>query len=91
MEGLRKLGLIKGGKEGENAIVIRDGKLPSALLYPNELARHKMLDLIGDLALLGTRLFAHIIAIQPGHSANALLTRELSRLDAAEDCGKSLL
>ena len=83
VEGLRKTGLIKGGIEGENAIVIRDGKLPASCppLFPNELARHKMLDLVGDLALLGVRLEAHVIAIQPGHGPNALLTRELARLN----------
>jgi UDP-3-O-[3-hydroxymyristoyl] N-acetylglucosamine deacetylase/3-hydroxyacyl-[acyl-carrier-protein] dehydratase len=45
------------------------------LHYPNEVARHKLLDLIGDLALVGQPVQAHIIAKCPGHKANTLLAK----------------
>jgi len=79
VEGLRQLGLIKGGVEGENALVIRDGKVPP-LLWPDELARHKVLDFVGDLALLGRRVEAHFVLVKPGHGVNAALVRELARV-----------
>jgi len=73
-------GLIKGGSL-DNALVVRGesvlGKEP--LRFPNEFARHKVLDIIGDLALLGRGLKGHVIAVKPGHSANTELTRTLSK------------
>jgi UDP-3-O-[3-hydroxymyristoyl] N-acetylglucosamine deacetylase/3-hydroxyacyl-[acyl-carrier-protein] dehydratase len=51
--------------------VLKEGVLNNvALKFPNEPARHKLLDLIGDLALLGMPIKAHVIAIRPGHSSN---------------------
>ena len=49
------------------------------LAYPNEPARHKLLDLIGDLALIGCRLKGHIIATCPGHSINSKLTKMIRK------------
>ncbi|HYY13677.1 MAG TPA: bifunctional UDP-3-O-[3-hydroxymyristoyl] N-acetylglucosamine deacetylase/3-hydroxyacyl-ACP dehydratase, partial [Chthoniobacterales bacterium] len=75
--------LIKGGSL-ENAIVIRDnavlGKEP--LRFEDEFVRHKILDIVGDLALLGRRIHGHLIAVKPGHAANADLTRALAREQA---------
>jgi UDP-3-O-[3-hydroxymyristoyl] N-acetylglucosamine deacetylase/3-hydroxyacyl-[acyl-carrier-protein] dehydratase len=73
-------GLIRGGSL-ENAIVVRGesvmGKEP--LRYPDEFVRHKILDIVGDLFLAGCRFLGHVIAIKPGHGANAELTKALAK------------
>jgi UDP-3-O-[3-hydroxymyristoyl] N-acetylglucosamine deacetylase/3-hydroxyacyl-[acyl-carrier-protein] dehydratase len=70
--------LIKGGSL-ENAIVVRGDAVLSKepLRFPDEFARHKVLDVIGDLALVGTRIRGHVIAVKPGHGANAELARAI--------------
>src|SRR3979411_1254249 len=72
--------LIKGGSL-ENAIVIRGDAVLSKepLRFPDEFVRHKILDIIGDLALVGSRIRGHLIAIRPGHGAKAELARALAR------------
>lgn len=64
---LREQGLAKGGSL-ENAIVVFTDRYSSPLRFPNELARHKLLDLMGDLTLLGLRLQAKIFARSSGHT-----------------------
>ena len=78
IQALYKHGLIKGGSL-ENAIVIRDDAVLTnePLRYPEEFVRHKILDIIGDLALLGRPLQGHIIAIKPSHTGNVELGRAL--------------
>jgi UDP-3-O-[3-hydroxymyristoyl] N-acetylglucosamine deacetylase/3-hydroxyacyl-[acyl-carrier-protein] dehydratase len=73
---LMEKNLIKGGSL-ENAIVVRGDAVLSKepLRFPDEFARHKILDIIGDLALVGTRIRGHVIALKPGHAANAELAR----------------
>lgn len=75
---LMQNGLIKGGSL-ENAIVARGGTVLSKepLRFPDEFVRHKILDIIGDLALLGRRLCGHVIAIRPGHGPNTELAKLL--------------
>ena len=75
---LMEKNLIKGGSL-ENAIVVRGESVLSKepLRFDDEFARHKVLDIIGDLALVGTRLRGHVIAVKPGHSANAELARAI--------------
>jgi UDP-3-O-[3-hydroxymyristoyl] N-acetylglucosamine deacetylase/3-hydroxyacyl-[acyl-carrier-protein] dehydratase len=70
--------LIKGGSL-ENAIVVRGESVLSKepLRFEDEFARHKILDIIGDLALVGARIRGHVIAVKPGHSANAELARAI--------------
>jgi len=70
--------LIKGGSL-ENAIVVRGEAVLSKepLRFADEFARHKVLDIIGDLALVGTRIRGHIIAVRPGHGVNADLARAI--------------
>ena len=72
---LKKNNLALGGSL-ENAIVVgKDGPLnPEGLRYPDEFVRHKILDIIGDLYVLGRPLKAHVIAIKAGHFVNAKLT-----------------
>lgn len=78
LELLFKNGLIKGGSL-ENAIVIREDAVVTTepLRYPEEFVRHKIIDIIGDLALLGRPLKAHITAIRPGHAANVGLAKKI--------------
>jgi UDP-3-O-[3-hydroxymyristoyl] N-acetylglucosamine deacetylase len=71
-------GVLKGGGL-DNAVVIRGDKIlnPSGVRFPDEMVRHKILDIIGDLALTGFLFNAHIIAIRTGHSANHAFARQL--------------
>ncbi|MDQ8204393.1 bifunctional UDP-3-O-[3-hydroxymyristoyl] N-acetylglucosamine deacetylase/3-hydroxyacyl-ACP dehydratase [Pelagicoccus sp. SDUM812003] len=80
IEELLKLGKIKGGSL-ENAIVLKDDKIMSKepLRFEDELVRHKILDVIGDVLLLGKPLKAHIVAVRPGHAINAELTAKLAQ------------
>jgi UDP-3-O-[3-hydroxymyristoyl] N-acetylglucosamine deacetylase/3-hydroxyacyl-[acyl-carrier-protein] dehydratase len=80
VEGLRGQGLIKGGSL-ENSIVIGDKKILNEhpLRFPDEFVRHKILDLLGDLSLLGAPLKAHVISVRSGHSANLKLARLLRK------------
>ncbi len=75
---LLEKGLIKGGSL-ESAIVIRGNEIMSkeALRFDNEFARHKALDLIGDLMLAGVRISGHVIAVKPGHGPNTLMAAKL--------------
>ena len=79
IEALIKNGLIKGGSL-ENAVVIREDAVLTTepLRYAEEFARHKILDIIGDLSLVGAPLACHVIAVKPGHAANCELARLLS-------------
>ncbi len=78
IEELLKLGKIKGGTL-DCAVVIKGDKIISkeGLRFNDEFVRHKILDIIGDITLLGTPLKAHIIATRPGHAINADLTKAL--------------
>src|SRR4026207_1209851 len=79
--------LIKGGSL-ENAIVVRGEAVLSKepLRFPDEFVRHKILDIIGDLALVGRRIRGHVVAVKPSHASNAdlarLVTREQTRRSA---------
>ena len=77
---LLEKGLIKGGSL-ENAVVIRDEAVMSKepMRFPDEFARHKILDIIGDLALCGHRFTGHVIAIKPGHGPNTQLAAVLAK------------
>lgn len=74
IEELLKLGKIQGGSL-DSAIVIRGDKIISKepLRFKDEFVRHKILDIIGDILLLGKPLKAHIIAVRPGHALNSKL------------------
>ena len=50
------------------------------LHYPNEAARHKLLDVIGDLALIGTRIQGRVIANKPGHFVNTQFSKKMSKI-----------
>ncbi len=75
---LREKGLIKGGGL-ENAVVIGEKGIlnQEPLRFPDEFVRHKILDLLGDLYLVGVPLRAHIIALKSGHGANVELVKKI--------------
>jgi UDP-3-O-[3-hydroxymyristoyl] N-acetylglucosamine deacetylase len=86
VEMLRANGLIRGGSL-ENAVVLTpEGVMnPEGLRFPDEFCRHKVLDIIGDLALLGHPLLGHVVAERAGHAMHiALITRLLREKDAWE-------
>jgi UDP-3-O-[3-hydroxymyristoyl] N-acetylglucosamine deacetylase len=76
VEALRARGLALGGSL-ENAIVFAPDGPMQPLRWPNEVVRHKVLDLIGDFALLGAWPLCEIVAIKSGHALHAQATREL--------------
>jgi len=80
VETLRQKGLIRGGSL-QNAIVLdRAGLLnPEGLRFPDEFVRHKIVDLIGDLALIGRPLLARVEAWRPGHALNTAAVAALLR------------
>jgi len=71
-------GLIKGGSL-DNAVVIKEDAAISknGLFFPNEMCRHKVLDMIGDLSLIGIQFTAHIMGIRSGHPANFRFAQKL--------------
>jgi len=79
IEFLIKTGLIKGGSL-ENAVVIRDDAILTTepLRYDNEFVRHKILDIIGDLSLVGAPIAGHVVAVKPGHTVNCELARQIA-------------
>jgi len=80
LDELRARDLIRGGSL-DNAVVFEDGRVlnEGGLRFADEPARHKTLDLLGDLARLGAPLCASITAHRPGHTANAALVQRLSQ------------
>ena len=76
---LRNMGLIRGASE-ENAIVLtRDGIQNGPLRYKDEFVRHKVLDLIGDLALIGHQILGRVVADRAGHAMHTALVTRLLR------------
>jgi UDP-3-O-[3-hydroxymyristoyl] N-acetylglucosamine deacetylase/3-hydroxyacyl-[acyl-carrier-protein] dehydratase len=88
VEALRAKGLIKGASL-DNAIVLDDsGVIGSAVRWPDEFVRHKLLDCVGDLALAGARVRARIVASRPSHRGTVLLVRAMK--DAMSKESKAL-
>ena len=81
---LMEKNLIKGGSL-ENAIVVRGESVLSKepLRFPDEFVRHKILDIIGDLALFGRAIRGHVVAVRPGHGINTDLARALAKVHGA--------
>ncbi len=80
VEALQAQGLIKGGNL-DNALVFDGDQVLSTekQRFPDEPARHKILDLLGDLALVGRPLLGHVIAIRSGHTTNVQLAQEIAK------------
>ena len=78
VERLRAMGLIKGGTLTNALVFTREGVMnEESLRFPDECVRHKILDLIGDLSLLGAPIRGHIHAVRSGHAANVRFVRKL--------------
>ena len=79
VEALQQRGLLQGASP-EMAIVLSDTEIASGVLrWPDEFVRHKIGDILGDLALLGARIEGHIIADKPSHQGNVALARAIAR------------
>ncbi len=79
VDDLRSRDLIKGATT-QNAIVLDEtGVVENELRAPDEFVRHKLGDLVGDLALIGGRVEAHIVATKPSHRGNVTLARAIAR------------
>ena len=80
IEELLKLGKIKGGSL-DSAIVIKGDKIVSKepLRFKDEFVRHKILDIVGDITLVGMPIKAHIVGVRPGHALNAELSKVLRK------------
>jgi UDP-3-O-[3-hydroxymyristoyl] N-acetylglucosamine deacetylase/3-hydroxyacyl-[acyl-carrier-protein] dehydratase len=90
VEQLRAAGLGKGATPENTLVIDQSGEAKqNTLRYPDEIARHKILDLVGDLAMVGVDLDAHIVATRSGHSLNLkLVQRLLDEMHAAENTGE---
>ncbi len=72
---------LKGAFKKESIAVKPNGILDNLTLhYPNEAARHKLLDVLGDLALIGTRIRGKVIANKPGHFVNTQFAKRMSKI-----------
>jgi UDP-3-O-[3-hydroxymyristoyl] N-acetylglucosamine deacetylase / 3-hydroxyacyl-[acyl-carrier-protein] dehydratase len=92
VKSLMDAGLIKGGSL-ECAVVIKDDEILSkeALRFRDEFVRHKILDILGDITLLGQPIQGHVIALRPGHAANVGLTKKLSAITKKKKGAKKYL
>jgi UDP-3-O-[3-hydroxymyristoyl] N-acetylglucosamine deacetylase/3-hydroxyacyl-[acyl-carrier-protein] dehydratase len=84
MDVLLAKGLIKGASTA-NAVVLDDtGPVETTLRWPDEFARHKAMDCVGDLALAGCRVRGRVIAMKPSHRGTVTLVKEMVNLAAKE-------
>jgi UDP-3-O-[3-hydroxymyristoyl] N-acetylglucosamine deacetylase len=80
VEYLKRCGLIRGGST-ENAVVLDDsGIVNNHLRYPDEFVRHKLLDLLGDISLVGHPIIGHLYAEKAGHAIHTALADKIARL-----------
>jgi UDP-3-O-[3-hydroxymyristoyl] N-acetylglucosamine deacetylase/3-hydroxyacyl-[acyl-carrier-protein] dehydratase len=79
---LQAMGLIKGGTY-RNALVVDEDRVlnEEGLRFPDEFVRHKILDLLGDLALLGMPIKGHVISLKSGHETNVRFVRRLAAME----------
>jgi len=78
-QAMRDMGLIRGASR-ENCIVLtRDGLENGPLRFPDEFVRHKVLDLVGDLALLGKQILGNVVADRAGHAMHTALVSRILR------------
>ncbi|MBN1567119.1 MAG: UDP-3-O-acyl-N-acetylglucosamine deacetylase [Acidobacteria bacterium] len=79
VEYLKSLGLIRGGSL-ENAVVLDStGIVNNHLRFPNEFVRHKLLDLLGDISLIGKPIIGHLYAERAGHAIHTALVDQIAR------------
>ena len=78
-EAMRRQGLIRGASEDNAVVLTRDSVLNPPLRFGDEFVRHKVLDLIGDLALLGRQVLGTVVADRAGHAMHTALVSRLLR------------
>ncbi len=81
--GLLDNDLARGGSF-DNAIVLWQDRMSSKLRFSDELVRHKVMDLIGDISLAGGLLHAEVVAVKSGHALNVEFAREVKREAASK-------
>ena len=74
---MKNMGLIRGASMENVVVLTQDSVLNGPLRYPDEFVRHKVLDLIGDLALLGRRIIGRVVANRAGHAMHTALVSRL--------------
>lgn len=77
---LLMLGLGRGANHKNTLVMGKNGPLGNTLRFPDEPVRHKILDLIGDLYILGAPVNAHIVAVKSGHALNMELVKKLKNI-----------
>ncbi len=78
-EMMRQQGLIRGASNDNAVVLTRNGLVNPPLRFPDEFVRHKILDLIGDLALIGRRILGNVVADRAGHAMHTALVSRLLR------------
>jgi len=78
-QAMRNMGLIRGASSDNCIVLTRDGVENGPLRYPDEFVRHKILDLVGDLALLGKQVLGRIVADRAGHAMHTALVSRILR------------
>jgi len=80
-QALRERGLAKGSSLENTVVLDDDGVMNDGLRFPDEFLRHKVGDMVGDLALLGAKLQGHVVADRPSHEGNVALARAILEED----------
>lgn len=78
-EAMRQQGLIRGASSDNVLVLTRDGLVNPPLRFKDEFVRHKILDLIGDLALIGRQILGRVVADRAGHALHTALVSRLLR------------
>ncbi len=78
-QAMRDMGLIRGASKENCVVLSRDGIENPPLRFPDEFVRHKVLDLIGDLALAGKQILGKVVADRAGHALHTALVSRLLR------------
>ncbi|MEX2295117.1 MAG: bifunctional UDP-3-O-[3-hydroxymyristoyl] N-acetylglucosamine deacetylase/3-hydroxyacyl-ACP dehydratase [Gemmatimonadota bacterium] len=90
-EALRARGLARGASMENTVVLDESGILGGDLRFRDEFLRHKVGDMVGDLALIGARLEIHVVAERPSHSGNVALARELSKAARRNPAGAPIV
>lgn len=86
-EKLERMGLIKGGRLGNCILIDEEKVINTALRFHDELVRHKILDIVGDFALIGRPVRGRVTANMTGHTENIGLLRQVANVFCASEYG----
>ena len=90
IESLKSKNLARGGSLANALVFTKDELVNDSLRFENECVRHKMLDLIGDLALIGYRLSGHFVAHKAGHAMDLALARKIDTVKKRKQRGSAI-